>query len=163
VRRVAEVLLEQPSTPPPEWIQSVRPNGNDEPAMDPLDQLDPRRFDVEDLCARLNRFDELSDDEQDEYEFGIREYAGLDDAEHPLSLLLRNSHNATCVVRDLDGELYLIWEEMPDRGWHFGALSAGNLTTQEDSPHEGAGELDRELVEAVVDGLPKSTGSVMRF
>jgi hypothetical protein len=131
--------------------------------IDLLDQLDPRRFDAEAICRLLNQFDDLPPAEQDEHEFGIWGYAGLDDSQHVLSLLLRESHNSTCVVRDLDGSLVLIWEEPLAGRWHFGPLSAGNLADPEDSPHEGASELNTDLVEAIIASLPEASGRVMSF
>jgi hypothetical protein len=42
-------------------------------------------------------------------------------------MLLAESHNACCVVRDLDGRLKLLWENIPARTWHLGDLSPMHL------------------------------------
>lgn len=76
----------------------------------------------------LNEFGRLSDAEQDAY-LGIwGEYTGLDSAQHPLTALLRESHNETWVVRDLDGTLQLLWQESSssDR-WQRGPLCEEHL------------------------------------
>lgn len=69
--------------------------------MDAIDRLDGRRHDSMVIVDAANEFSRPTDFGQDEIEGGLRTHAGLDEAEHPLTSLLRESHNATCVVRDL--------------------------------------------------------------
>lgn len=58
-----------------------------------------------------NEFGQLTDAEQDETEGGLESYVGLDEAQYPFTSLLRESHNATYVPRDLDGTLQLLWQK----------------------------------------------------
>jgi hypothetical protein len=52
----------------------------------------------------------------------------LDEAQNPLTSLLRESHNETCVVRDLDGTLQLLWQESSiSDHWSRGPLYRENL------------------------------------
>ena len=97
-----------------------------------LDRLDPRRFDAHAVLDRLNEYAALAaDDALGEDDLGPWQYADLDDCAHPLNDLLSETHNAAYAVRDLDGEVKLLWEELPDGGWHLGPLSAGHLRTAE--------------------------------
>lgn len=48
-------------------------------SMDPLDELDPRRFDADEITERLNAFYELSDAEQ-EAALNEWKYSGMADA-----------------------------------------------------------------------------------
>lgn len=100
--------------------------------MDALDQIDLNRHDAMAILDALNSFATLTDAEQDEY-FGPLEYAGLDEAEHPLAALLPEGRNGTSVVRDLDGTLYLIWQESStsDR-WLIGPVYRDHLPAVED-------------------------------
>jgi hypothetical protein len=106
---------------PPTVEETVRRLSNNCP-MELLDLLDQKRHDTLGILDALNDFGRLSDAEQDAY-LGIWEYAGLDSAQHPLTALLRESHNETWVVRDLDGTLQLLWQESSssDR-WQRGPL-----------------------------------------
>src|SRR2546421_159323 len=99
--------------------------------MDLLDRLGPKRFDVEEIVEAANRYDELPETEQAEY-LSLSDYAGLLEAEHPLTSLLRESHNATCVVRDIDGPLMMLWEEPLSGVWDFGPLCRQNLISDEE-------------------------------
>jgi len=84
--------------------------------MNLLDQLDDRRHDTLAILGAANEFGQFTDAEQDETEGGLWSYAGLGEAEHPLTSLLRESHNATRVVRDLDGTLQLLVAGVLDLG-----------------------------------------------
>src|SRR4051794_11811997 len=89
--------------------------------MDTLDAIDPRRFDAEEIVDRLNEYRSLSDEDQEDA-LNAWEYSGLADAEHPLTALLAETHNACAVVRDLDGSLRLIFDDMRDGPWRIGPL-----------------------------------------
>ncbi|MDP9383884.1 MAG: hypothetical protein M3P50_01375 [Actinomycetota bacterium] len=91
-----------------------------------LDRLDPRRFDAEEICRRLNEFADLTDAEREDY-LADWDYAGLEDRTHPFGALLFESHNACYVVRDLDGRLQLLWQDDPSGVWRMGNLSAGHV------------------------------------
>jgi hypothetical protein len=77
------------------------------------------------ILDAANEFGQLADAEQDETEGGFESHAGLEEVQHPFTSLLRESHNATYVLRDLDGTLQLLWQEssISDR-WSRG-LSTG--------------------------------------
>jgi hypothetical protein len=117
--------------------------------VDALDQLDPRRFDAHEICDKLNEFAELSEAEQDEY-LGEWDYAGLEDSGHPFGMLLAESHNPCCVVRDLDGRLKLLWENVPAGTWHVGDLSPAHLRTD-----AGVGEIIEEECLAIDPALAR--------
>jgi hypothetical protein len=143
-------------------------------SMDPIDRLDGRRHDSMAIVDAANEFSQLTDFEQDEIEGGLGTYAGLDEAEHPLTSLLRESHNATCVVRDLDGTLQLLWQEssISDR-WSRGPLCRENLiddgTLQEhldDDPDwlAGAGiSLSSAELRGLLAGLPNADGPMVSY
>jgi hypothetical protein len=128
--------------------------------MDALDQLDRRRFDVEALVQRANVFAELPAAEQDELEF--HEYVGLDDATHALSAFLPELHNACYIVRDLDGALRLVWEDLyahvhGGTRWHQTPLIKADLVSDEEIEDIDWGvdaPLDPVLVKTVVEALP---------
>jgi hypothetical protein len=96
--------------------------------MDLLDRLDDRRHDTLAILDAANEFGQLTDAEQDATEGGLESHAGLDEAQHPFTSLLRESHNATYVLRDLDGSLQLLWQEssISDR-WSRDPLHRENL------------------------------------
>lgn len=141
--------------------------------VDVLDPIDPRRFDTEAICEAATRFAELPNEEQDEY-LNVWDYAGMLEAEHPFTALLRESHNATCVVRDIDGALQLLWQEhsTSDR-WLVGPLCSENLIdadSPEDTGFDAAEWIDDEglsftvdQLHAALDALPSAPGPVMRF
>jgi hypothetical protein len=96
---------------------------------DPFDELDEARHDTTlAILDAANEVGQFTDFEQEEAEFGLWGHAGLDTAQHPLTALLRESHNETCVVRDLDGSLQLLWQEsaISDR-WARGPLHRESL------------------------------------
>jgi hypothetical protein len=96
-------------------------------SMELLDTIDTRRHDTLAIIDAANGFGSLSEAEADEH-FGPWEYAGLEDAQHPLSALLPEGHNATCVVRDLDGGLNFLWqEESTSEHWLIGPLYREHL------------------------------------
>lgn len=142
--------------------------------MDLLDRLHQHRHDTKGILDAANEFGQLSDSEQDEIEGGLWSYAGLDEAEHPLTSLLRESHNATCVVRDLDGTLQLLWQEpsISDR-WSQGPLYRENLIDDgaleellEDDPGwlAGAGiALTPGKLQELLSGLPNADGPVVSY
>lgn len=100
--------------------------------QDLLDRLDSSRHDTLAILDAANGFGGLTDSEQDETEFDLWGHAGLDDAQHPLSALLRESNNQTCVVRDLDGTLQLLWQKSASsERWQRGPLRRGNLIDTE--------------------------------
>jgi hypothetical protein len=131
-----------------------------------LDHLDPRRFDAELIVDRLNEYDNLSD-EAHEDELNAWEYSTLAEAEHALSAFLSESHNETIVVRDLTGELMLIWEDPSDGIWQIGPLFSDHLArgesiTERIERAEGAlDELNPAAVERVVRELPSAPGPVV--
>jgi hypothetical protein len=142
--------------------------------MDLLDQLDDRRHDTLAILDAANEFGQLTDAEQDATEGGLESHAGLDEVQHPFTSLLRESHNATYVLRDLDGTLQLLWQEssISDR-WSRGPLYRENLIDDgaleellEDDPNWLAeagislsvAELNRLLAE-----LPHADGPVLSF
>ena len=141
--------------------------------MDAIDDLDTRRFDSLAIVDAANAFADLSDEAQGE-ELGLWEYSGMDDARHPLSSLLREGHNATCVVRDLDGSLQLLWQESStsDR-WSRGPLYREHLMDDQEL-EELVGDDPDWLVEAEISmplgelrrllaGLPSSDQPVVSF
>lgn len=99
--------------------------------MDALDRLDPRRFDAEEACRKLNEFDELPQAERETY-LGSWDYAGVEDCGHPFGALLTESHNACHVIRDLDGALKLLWEDLRSGTWSLGDLSAAHIQPESD-------------------------------
>jgi hypothetical protein len=122
-----------------------------------LDRLDPRRFDAHAVVDRLNDYVALAaDDALGDDDLGPWQYDDLDDCAHPLNDLLCETHDTTYAVRDLDGEVKLLWEELPDGGWHLGPLSAGHLRTSEGIAevieYEGLA-IDAELAIAAIDEL----------
>jgi hypothetical protein len=96
-----------------------------------LDHLAPERYDVDALVAAANDYEKLSEDERDNY-VGVWDFAGLDEASHPLGALLWESHNQTAVVRGLDGQLYLVFETSAgSRAWSCGPLYRDNLINED--------------------------------
>jgi hypothetical protein len=95
---------------------------------DPFDQFAEARHDTLAILDAANEFGQLTEFEQEETEFGLWGHAELDNAQHPLTAFLRESHNETYVVRDLDGSLQLLWQEssISDR-WARGLLYRENL------------------------------------
>jgi hypothetical protein len=116
-------------------------------AMDLLDRIDTERHDTMAILDAANEYSRLTDAEQGEY-LALCDYAGLEAAQHPLTALLRESHNETWVVRDLDGTLQLLWQvsSVSDR-WSRGALCRENLIDD--------GELE-ELLENEPDWLTEA-------
>jgi hypothetical protein len=109
-------------------VTRSRGAGRTDRRPDPFDQLDEARHDTLAILDAANEFGRLTDFEQEETEFGLWGRAGLDNAQHPLTAFLRESHNETYVVRDLDGSLQLLWQEssISDR-WARGPLYRENL------------------------------------
>lgn len=141
--------------------------------MDLLDWIDTKRCDTKGIVDRANRFASLTDDERGEY-FGLWHYAGLDTARHPLSKLLRESHNETCIVRDLDGALWMLAQESSlSDSWLRGRLCRGNLvdkTSLEDQLEhdprwlEDAGiPLSGVELRELLDCLPEAPGRLQTF
>lgn len=140
--------------------------------MDPLDQIDERRHDTLAILDAANDFGCLTDAETEYQEEGIWAYAGLDEAQHPFTALLRESHNATCVVRDLDGKLQLLWQESSSSRWSRGPLYRQNLINDEDLEDQVDADPDwlkaicpLPVVElrSVLATLPKADSPVMSF
>jgi hypothetical protein len=88
--------------------------------------------------------------------------------------LVRESHNATCVVRDLDGALQFLWQESvaSDR-WSIGPLYRENLIDDSDLEDlldadpdwladQGISLSPSELI-ALLMALPSAPGPTMRF
>jgi hypothetical protein len=140
--------------------------------MDLLDRLDDRRHDTLAMLDAANEFGQLTDAEQDATEGGLESYVGLDEAQHPFTSLLRESHNATYVLRDLDGTLQLLWQEssISDR-WSRGPLHRENLIDdgaldellEEDSAWLAEIPLSVEELGQVLAELPNADGPVMSF
>jgi len=126
------------------------------------------------ILDAANEFGQLTDFEQDETEGGALGHAGLFESQHPLTSLLRESHNATCVVRDLDGTLHLLWQEssISDR-WSLGPLCRENLVddgTLEERLGDDPGWLSEvgislSIVElrGLLDGLSSAEGPVVTY
>jgi hypothetical protein len=141
--------------------------------MDLLDQIDEGRHDTLAILDAANDFGHLTDVETECDEEGIWAYAGLDAAQHPFTALLRESHNATCVVRDLDGTLQLLWQESSlSSRWSRGPLDRQNLINDEDLEDRVDADPDwlkamcpLPLVElrSVLATLPKADSPVMSF
>lgn len=53
------------------------------------------------------------------------------EAEHPFGSLLREGHNETCAIRDLDGTMRFLWEELPEGRWFVGPLYVDHLEEEE--------------------------------
>jgi hypothetical protein len=127
-----------------------------------LDRIDRRRYDVDAILGRLNAFAELSDEAQDEQEFGSWGYAGLDEAQHPLLDLVGEADNDFCVVRDLDGTLMFLFETHLGSGkWECGPFYLQHVSDEvdrylesEEAPKEQGLQLTRTEFRALLDGLP---------
>ncbi|MGN6817019.1 MAG: hypothetical protein ACTHK3_13205 [Solirubrobacterales bacterium] len=140
--------------------------------MDLLDRLDDRRHDTLAILDAANEFGQLTDAEQDATEGGLEGYAGLDEAQHPFTSLLRESHNSTYVLRDLDGSLQLLWQEssISDR-WSRGPLHRENLIDdgaledllEEDPDWLAEMPLSAEELSQLLAELPNADGPVMSF
>lgn len=140
--------------------------------MDLLDRLDDRRHDTLAILDAANEFGQLTDAEQDATEGGLESYAGLDEAQHPFTSLLPESHNATHVLRDLDGSLQLLWQEssISDR-WSRGPLHRENLIDdgaledllKEDPDWLTEIPLSVEELSRLLAELPNADGPVMSF
>ena len=132
-----------------------------------LDEIDVRRFDVDEIVTALNGYSRLSDDEQEDA-LGPWEYAGLVDARHVLSGLLPEVHHDTVVVRDLTGELLLVWADGMANNWHSGLLSQGNLQSTDllddvlDAAEDDLSALSRGLVLRTIRALPVADASTVR-
>lgn len=108
----------------------------DETTNSLLDRIDPARHDVDEVVRRLNEYESLAPDEQDEYyeDGGAKSYAGV--AEHPLTELCGEAHNAFFVLRDLDGSLLFVFETSPrEPRWEAGPLYGGNLSQADLEPY----------------------------
>jgi hypothetical protein len=137
-----------------------------------LDGIDPQRHDAMAVLDAANGYGSLSNAEQDEED--LWEYAGMNEAQHPLIALLPEAHNGTCIVRDLDGELKFLWEEAPasDR-WLIGPLFREHLIEisdiEEAMEEESEWLVDRGIsvsladLSEVLSGLPEAPGPVMRL
>jgi hypothetical protein len=123
-----------------------------------LDTISPDHYDAEATVSKASRYEHLTTEEQNEY-LGLWEFAGLDEAAHPLSCLLRESHNATSVIRDLDGSLQMLWEEPRSGEWNVGPLSRQNLI--DDDQIADALEADPEWLADC--GLPLTTDELTRL
>jgi hypothetical protein len=144
---------------------------DDEVYVPALDQLDPRRFDVLALADTATAYASLPDDVQEEYE-DAAEYAGLVEAQHPLSDILRETRSEKYVVRDLDGALYLAWEDDRQTGrWEVGPLYRQHLLPDDElddvlkwaaerGAHRG---FDRPVLSLVLGGLPDAPGPVHSY
>jgi hypothetical protein len=143
--------------------------------MDLVDRLDGgSRHDTMAILDAANEFSELTDFEQDETEFGCWGYAGLAEAEHPLTTFLRETSQPAYVVRDLDGTLWRLWEESPISGrWSRGRLFREHLVNDEmlderdeDDPgwvsQKGICLSPAELRELLT-GLPGANGFVFQY
>lgn len=141
--------------------------------MDPLDELDVRRHDAEAIADSANEFASLTDAEQEEH-LGLWGFAGMDEAQNPLTALLRESHNDGCVIRDLDGGFAFLWQEAStsDR-WLLAPLFRENLIDDDelrelleadpDWLSDRGITMSRDEMAAVLAQLPNAPGSVMTF
>jgi hypothetical protein len=138
-----------------------------------LDRIDGRRHDTTAILDAVNAFGSLSEAEADEH-FGPWEYAGLDDAQHPISALLPEGHNGTCVVRDLDGSLNFLWqEESTSERWLIGPLYREHLRDIEEVEELLEGDagwlvdngipVSPDELGAVLGELPETPGPVVSF
>jgi hypothetical protein len=141
--------------------------------VDALDLIDARRHDSEAILQTANAYATLSEAKEEEHP-DLWEYAAMDAAQHPFVSLLPEAHNATCIVRDLDGILRFLWQESPssDR-WLIGPLCRQHLIdieeveqVLEDDPEwlrdQGiAGSAD-DLAQ-VLSELPDAPGPLMSF
>lgn len=92
---------------------------------------------------------------------GDWDYAELDQSAHCFSDLMGESHNATWVVRDLTGELVLLWEDPPSYAWRIGPLYADHLPQDGDlsaSISEAGLHLDVGAIQSAVTELPSAPG-----
>lgn len=138
-------------------------------SSDPLDLIDRRRFDADAICDRLNEFDDLPEDVRERY-LAIWDYAGLDEASHPFTQLLGESHNTTAVVRDIEGPLMFMWEDGPvgETTWKVGPLYADHLPSDEElvellGTDDAEGGLDLGVVRQVIASLPTAPGPVRSY
>ncbi len=141
--------------------------------MELLDRIDTKRYDTEEIVDRANHFAELTDDER-ERNLGLWNYTGLDTASHPLSALLRESHNQTCVVRDIDGQVWMLAQEssISDR-WSRGPLCRGNLiderSLEDQLEHDPVWLASADIrlsvaeIHELLDGLPEAPGRLQAF
>jgi len=65
--------------------------------VDLFDKLDARRYDAMATADTANEFANLTDAQQEEH-LGLWGFAGMDEAQHPLTALLREGHNDGCVI-----------------------------------------------------------------
>ena len=135
--------------------------------MDDLDLLDMSRYDVEALVGRANAFERMDDRDQDATD--LWEYSGLGEAEHPLTSFLPELHNTRVVVRDLDGSLSFVFEDLAARVqddivWDHAPLIRQNLVDDEHADRivEELG-LDRVLIERVLNSLPSDPSHSLTF
>ena len=138
-----------------------------------LDRIDPARYDVDDVVRRLNDYEALDPEEQDEhYEYGgALDYAGVE--AHPLTAFCGDAHNEFFVLRDLDGSLRFVWEDPPPtQRWDAGPLFGGHLLEEQLEPYllgeQPLADLDIPLsvveFRMVVAALPNDPpGSLYRF
>lgn len=133
-----------------------------------MDLLDDRRHDTLAILDAANEFGQLTDAEQDATEGGLESYVGLDEAQHPFTSLLPESHNATYVLRDLEGSLQLLWQESSISDcWSLGPLHRENLiddgALEEDSDWLVEIPLSVEELGRLLAELPNADGPVMSF
>lgn len=141
--------------------------------VDLIDQIDYRRYDSLALLDAANAFGRLGEAEQDQY-LGLWDFAGLEEAQHPLTAFLRESHNDTCVVRDLDGALQLLWQEdATSERWFRGPLYRESLIDLEEVEDRLAAEpgwfeaaeihMDLSDLGRLIADLPSSDTPVLSF
>jgi hypothetical protein len=142
------------------------PSGEGLPAVGASDPVAAQRFDTWAILERLNVWDSLDDDEQRRF-FGVCEYSGLDEAEHPLSSLLGESDTCCAIVRDIDGALYLLFEELPSGTWRARPLWDAHMP--DDNLLDDLFDwlqtepIDRNRLRAEIAALPPAAGSVPSF
>lgn len=135
--------------------------------MDACDRLGLSRYDVPELVRQANEFEALPSEQQDETT--LWEYAGLIDAQHVLTALLPELHNTRIVVRDLDGTLSFVFEDLDARleggtVWSYAELIRQNLVDDDEVGerlHDA--DLDLEAVREVLAGLPSDPEHTLSF
>jgi hypothetical protein len=135
--------------------------------VDALDRLDSSRYDVSELVDRANAFEALPSSEQDQTTFW--EFTGFDQAQHVLSALLPELHNTRLVVRDLDGSLRFVFEDLDAHVhggtvWNQAELIRENLVDDDEvADLLMEADVDLEVVREVLRDLPSDPRHSLSF
>lgn len=140
-----------------------------EPAVEELlDRISSARHDVLELIDRLNAFEGIPDDDPRAQD-GIWLSTGLAEAQHPLTALCPEGHNTICVVRDLDGSLQFIFDDvMTPIRWQVGPATSEHFSMAADAlDDEQLQDMEIPLsgaeLAALIAALPEAPGPVRSY